>query len=338
MATAAITSSIFQQIQSYQRQGRADLQELAKALKNGDLAAAKQAFSDLTALAKNPPQGNANAAQANPTVVQAFAAIGQALQTGDLAGARSAFSALQSTLAGKNSGPATASPAVIVNIGQNDGAGAVSNTESIFQQLQDFRNTRKSDVAQLGAALQSGDTQGAQQAYGALVALGKSGPNSNGAVFQRADRAQAFAAIGQALQSGDSAGAQKAFADLEATFQKPVAPPVTPPKEPPVPASASNPEIVINLGGASKGGNNGEVVINIGSGAGSGSNSPEEVQINLGGSNGGKLTIDVSQTQNGGEHVAIDFLQQNNDYRIALDLLNPSAHAAGQSSLVNVQA
>ncbi|MGA9903299.1 MAG: hypothetical protein WBQ39_15285 [Terriglobales bacterium] len=55
-----------------------------------------------------------------------------------------------------------------------------------------------------------------------MTALGQSGPNENGQVFQRADRAQDFQAIGQALQSGDLAGAQSAFASLAGTFGKQV--------------------------------------------------------------------------------------------------------------------
>jgi len=193
----------------------------------------------------------------------------------------------------------------------------------------------------LGTALQSGNTQAAQQAYDALVALGKAGPYRNGATFQRSDRAQAFTAIGSALQSGDLAAAKKAFADLQATFEKPLPPPLSPPKEPPVPAPAptSVPEIVINLGGASgQSGSNPEVVVNIGNNSGS-STTPEQVQINLGGNNGGQLTIDVSQTQNGaGEHVTIDFLQQNNEFRIALDLLAPTANTAAQTSSLSLHA
>jgi len=48
----------------------------------------------------------------------------------------------------------------------------------------------------------------------------------------------------------------------------------------------------------------------------------------------------VSQNQNGsgGEHVAIDFLQQNNEYRIAVDLLNPTANTNTQGSSLNLQA
>jgi hypothetical protein len=44
------------------------------------------------------------------------------------------------------------------------------------------------------------------------------------------------------------------------------------------------------------------------------------------------LRFDVSRTQNGssGEHAAIDFLQQNNEHHIALDLLNPKDNHPNQ--------
>jgi hypothetical protein len=89
---------------------------------------------------------------------------------------------------------------------------SAAGAESIRQQLQAFRETRKSDFAQLGAALQSGDADGAQQAYNAWVTLGQNSPNRNGAAFQRADRAPDFSAIGAALQNVDLAAAQQAFA------------------------------------------------------------------------------------------------------------------------------
>jgi len=349
MSSAAITSSIFREIQNFNQSRRADLQQLASALRSGNLGAAKQAFSDLAAIGKNGPYGNAEPFS-NSSRAQAFEAIGQALQTGDLAGGQAAFAALQHSFANRGGATATSQggPAVIVNIGggqDNTETGNVASAESIYQQLQTFRETRKSDLAQLGAALQSGDKAGAQQAYNALVALGHNGPNRNGAAFQRSDRAQAFGAIGSALQNGDLAAAQQAFTTLASSFQQnpqPIVPvaitPVAtvPPTTPPTPTV---PEIVINLGGASgQTGTNPEVVVNIGAGNASGSSSsPEEIQINLGGSNasGGKLTIDVNQNS-AGEHVTIDFLQQNNEYRIALDLLNPTSHV--QSSSLNLQA
>ena len=69
-------------------------------------------------------------------------------------------------------------------------------------------------LSRLGSALQSGDLNGAQQAYNALAALGQSGPFASSEPFSKSSRAQAFEAVGQALQSGDLAGAQAAFATL----------------------------------------------------------------------------------------------------------------------------
>jgi len=93
---------------------------------------------------------------------------------------------------------------------------AVSNV-SIFQEIQSFYQDRRTDVRQLGSALQSGDLSKAQQVFATLVALGQSGPFGNSEPFSSASRAQAFEAFGQALQSGDLAGAQAAFASLQHT-------------------------------------------------------------------------------------------------------------------------
>jgi len=343
MASSAITSSIFQEIQNFTQSRRTDLQQLASALQSGNLDAAKQAFSDLAAIGKNGPYGNAQPFS-NSDRAQAFEAIGQALQSGDLAGAQAAFATLQSTFAHRSSAATQQNtPAVIVNIGGGQNSPAVTaGAESIFQQLQAFRQARRSDLAQLGAALQSGNTAGAQQAYNALVVLGQSGPNRNGATFQRADRAQAFNAIGTALQNGDLASAQQAFATLANSIEQnqpvPVATVPPPPVATPTPTV---PEIVINLGGANgQTGTNPEVVVNIAAGNNSGSGgAPEEIQINLGGSNGsgGKLTIDVNQN-NAGEHITIDFLQQNNEYKLAVDLLNPTTNSPAQTSSLSLHA
>jgi len=345
MASSAITSSIFQEIQNFTQSRRTDLQQLASALQSGNLDAAKQVFSDLAAIEKNGPYGNAEPFS-NSDRAQAFEAIGQALQSGDLAGAQAAFAALRSTFANRSGAVAAQqSPAVIVNIGggeNNTGTGNVAGIESIYQQLQAFRQTRKSDLAQLGAALQSGHTAGAQQAYNALVALGQNGPNRNGAAFQRTDRAQAFSAIGTALQNGDLAAAQQAFTTLAKSFEENQPVPVaTVPPQPVATPTPTVPEIVINLGGANgQTGTNPEVVVNIAAGNNSGSGgAPEEIQINLGGSNGsgGKLTIDVNQN-NAGEHITIDFLQQNNEYKLAVDLFNPTTNSPAQTSSLSLHA
>ena len=58
MATAAITSSIFQELQAFHHSRRTDLQQLASALQSGNPDAAKQAFNDLAAIGKNGPFRN----------------------------------------------------------------------------------------------------------------------------------------------------------------------------------------------------------------------------------------------------------------------------------------
>lgn len=336
MASTAITSSIFQEIQNFSHARRTDLQQLASALQSGNLDAAQQVFSDLAAIGKNGPFKNGEPL-GNSERAQAFEAIGQALQSGDLAGAQAAFSHLQATFANRGGDATTqGSPAVILNIG--GGQNSTTGAESIFQQLQAFRHAGESDLKQLGAALQSGNTSSAQQAFNALVALGQTGLFSNGTAFQRGDQAQAFNAIGTALQNGDLAGAQQAFASLVNSLSKDRQPA---PVATAAPASTS-PEIVINLGGSGgQSGTNPEVVIKIASEGASGSSAtPEQIQINLAGGSGsgGQLTISQSLNSSGGEHVAIDFLQQNNDCRIALDLLNPKANTAAQSNALNLRA
>src|SRR5258708_23914917 len=111
----------------------------------------------------------------------------------------------------------------------------VGCAESTSQQAHGFWQQRRAGLDQLGQALLAGNTDAAQQAYDALVALGQNGPLRNGETFHRADRAQDFAAIAQALASGDLAGAQTAFAALASSFGHGTTvggPPVPPPPLP----------------------------------------------------------------------------------------------------------
>jgi Skp family chaperone for outer membrane proteins len=91
---------------------------------------------------------------------------------------------------------------------------AAVSSSSLFQEVQSFYQTRQADVKHLGSALQSGDLNGAQQAYKALAVLGEDGPFANSEPFSKSSRAQAFNAIGEALQAGDLTRAQAAFAPL----------------------------------------------------------------------------------------------------------------------------
>lgn len=151
-----------------------------------------------------------------------------------LAGTQAAFAKLRQTQ-GNGNNNAQHFPAFVVNISatQNSAGTDAAATERIFQQREDFRLKRKTEIQQLGQALQSGDADAAQQAYDALVALGQNGPLRNGQTFRRADRAQDFVAIGWALQSGDLASAKQAFTDLANTFghrnQLPPGPPTPAP-------------------------------------------------------------------------------------------------------------
>lgn len=157
------------------------------------------------------------------------------------------------------------------------------SSSSLNQQLQQYFQTRRSDLQQLGQALQSGNLSSAQSAFNNITSLGQSGPFSNGAPFASSSREQDFTAVGQALQNGDLAGAQQAFSQLETSFNGGQ------------PQSASNansspgPEIVLNLtpqsGGTPEeitleinttgtGGQQVSLTLNQDSGSGSGSGSP----------------------------------------------------------------
>ncbi|MBI3644465.1 MAG: hypothetical protein HY233_00630 [Acidobacteriales bacterium] len=221
MSTPAVSNvSIFQELQNFHHDRRADLRQLGSALQAGDLNAAQQAYDALASLGQGGPFSNSEPFSRTDRATN-FDAIGQALQSGDLAGAQAAFASLQETFGRHHADGDHHLPAFIVNLGGSESAGEtenVSDADSIHQQLQSFRAQRKAGLEQLGQALQSGDVNAAQQAFDALVTLGQNGPFRSSTPFRRADREQAFEAIGQALQNGDLAGAQQAFTALADTF------------------------------------------------------------------------------------------------------------------------
>ena len=106
MSLAGILSSSISQtntnnVQNFWHERRADVRQLALALKSGDLDSAKQAFDSLSSLAQEAPFRSVT----NFTPFQIprraldFLAIGNALDKGDLDGARQAFAVLQNDLA-----------------------------------------------------------------------------------------------------------------------------------------------------------------------------------------------------------------------------------------------
>lgn len=194
---------------------------------------------------------------------------------------------------------------------------AVSSA-SLSQQLEQYFQTRRGDLQQLGQALAQGNLSGAQTAYNNIVTLGQSGPSSTGAPFLNSTREQDFTAIGQALQSGDLAGAQQAFASLRNTA-------VNQQGTQSESSSSTGPEIVLNLSGGSN-------------------SSPEQITINLspssGSSGGEQITIGVgSQGSTPSQEITLN-LGANSNEQIVLNLLGTtsSATSATSGSNVNVSA
>jgi hypothetical protein len=177
----------------------------------------------------------------------------------------------------------------------------------ISQQLQQYFQTRRADLQQLGRALENGDLAGAQTAYNNIVTLGKNGPRPNGDPFLISQREQDFNAIGQALQAGDLAGAQQAFATLRATFAKPGGGPGT---------ASSGPEIILNLG----------------SGSGTSAN-PEQITINIANSaNGGEqISLSVGNQGSSAQEVTLN-LAANTNEQIVLNLLGGAPSASSSST------
>jgi hypothetical protein len=194
---------------------------------------------------------------------------------------------------------------------------AVSST-SLNQQIQQYFQTRQSDLKQLGRALTSGDLAEAQTAYNNIVSLGQSGPIASGNSFQLTQRQQDFANIGQALQSGDLAGAQQSFSTLASTFTAGNRHLVPPPPASPSPLPASGPEIILNLSPAS---------------GTSGSASPEQITINISNptSGGEQISIGIGNQGSNPEQVTLN-LPSNSNEQIVLNLLGAPASSSTTST------
>jgi hypothetical protein len=183
-----------------------------------------------------------------------------------------------------------------------------------LNQLQQYFQTRHTDLQQLGQALTSGNLASAQTAYSKIVSLGQ---QAGGNPFYLAKREQDFQAIGTALQSGNLAGAQQAFGALKATFQK--GGQIVPP---PPPLPAQGPEIVLNLSPTSTA-----------SGASGTNASPEQITINISNPTGGgeKISIGIGSQGTNAEQVTLN-LPSNSNEQIVLNLLGASSTTSGSSS------
>jgi hypothetical protein len=193
---------------------------------------------------------------------------------------------------------------------------AVSSS-SLNQQLQQYFQTRQSDLKQLGQALQSGNLSEAQTEFNNITSLGQNGPFVNGDPFAFNQREQDFTAIGQALQNGDLAGAQQAFSELKSTF--------TPSASQSGsgaggaggagPAPVIGPEIVLNLSGAAN------------------STTPEQITIDLSNSSSGgeQLSLSVGSQGSDPQQVTLN-LGSNTNEQIVLNLLGASSANSSAAS------
>ncbi|MGA7220763.1 MAG: hypothetical protein WBX38_20780 [Candidatus Sulfotelmatobacter sp.] len=193
------------------------------------------------------------------------------------------------------------------------------STASLYQQEQQYFQTRQSDLQQLGQALGTGNLAGAQSAFQAIAKLGQGGPFASGNSFSNPQREQDFTQIGQALQSGDLAGAQQAFSSLKSTFQNSGG--KTPPSTASAPsASSAGPEIVLNFS----------------------TNGPEQITLNITNQTGGGEQLSISSGSQGStpQQVTLN-LPANSNEEIVLNLLGASTgsgSSGGSASGLDVSA
>lgn len=191
---------------------------------------------------------------------------------------------------------------------------AAVSSSSIHQQLQQYFQTRGTDLGQLGKALSSGNLSDAQTAYNNIVSLGQSGPFAGGNPFKLTGREGDFAAVGQALQSGDLAGAQQAFQGLVNTFRNlPQGSGAN--LTPASPATSAGPEVVINLS------------------SGAGNANPEQITININESGSGAQapSSTTSQLSPTAQEITLNLNPANNE-QIVLNLLGGSSSASNPAS------
>jgi hypothetical protein len=192
---------------------------------------------------------------------------------------------------------------------------AAVSSNSLYQQLQTYFQTRQSDLQQLGQDLKNGDLTDAQQEFSAIQTLGQGGPFANGDAFSRTERQQDFNAVGQALQSGSVANAQQAFEQLASTFHSGSSGSVgsgtssTPASTPASNPSNSGSEIIIDLGNLTPG---------------------EQITIGVNSESNGteQLTISEGNQQNQSQNPQITLnLNPNSNEEILITLFNSAAQA-----------
>jgi hypothetical protein len=197
---------------------------------------------------------------------------------------------------------------------------AAVSSNSLYQQLQTYFQTRQSDLQQLGQDLKNGDLTDAQQEFSAIQTLGQGGPFANGDAFSRTERQQDFNAVGQALQSGSVANAQQAFEQLASTFQSGGSGSAgsgtasTPISTPSSSSSGAGSEIIINLGNLTPG---------------------EQITIGVNSESNGteQLTISEGNQQNQSQNPQITLnLNPNSNEEILITLFNSAAQTTSSQA------
>lgn len=221
---------------------------------------------------------------------------------------------------------------------------AVSSS-SLYQQLNQYFQTRGSDQQQLGQALSSGNLASAQTAYNNIVSLGQNGPFKDGNPFFLSQREQDFAAVGQALQAGDLAGAQQAFNTLQSTFKTTSQGPLNPPSSDP----STGPAVILNLNSNGTGATPDNppstapstgptIVLNLGDAGNSAT--PEQVTITIGNpDSSGEEQVSISAGTQGSKPEQISFnLNANSNEQIILNLLAASSATSTEASTTSSSA
>ncbi len=194
---------------------------------------------------------------------------------------------------------------------------AVSST-SLYQQLEQYYQTRSSDVQQLGQALSQGNLSAAQTAYNNIVSLGQSGPFASGDPFANSQREQDFNAIGQALQEGNLSAAQQAFQTFSSTWKSQSTQSTTNSGS----TASSGPEVVLNITNA-------------------GAANPEPISININPTNGGgeQLSVSVNPAESASQPPLTLNLSRDTAQEIVLNLLgNTSTNNTSSTGNVNISA
>lgn len=153
LASSLFSSNNTQGASQYQ-QINSEFQQLGQDLSAGNLSQAQQDFATLTQTFQGQQQ--ANVANGNNPVAQAFTALSNDLQSGNLTAAQQDFTTLQQDLQQQLSS-AIGHHRHRFNGGGNAQSGSSTQNNPIAQVF-----------AQLGQALQSGNLSSAQQAYTTL--------------------------------------------------------------------------------------------------------------------------------------------------------------------------